>query len=980
MSVDENSDKNTDKTVQFNFERPNDEIMETMDTTRPGNKDKTVEANQTIDASDNRNKNQLNADATIQFTNSEPKTQMGGFDTPVNATVETKPTPPPKPKDGKKQPLPKEIGNYEIMSVLGRGGMGIVYKARHRKLGREVALKMVLAGSHASEEQLERFIAEAKAVAHMQHPNIVQIFEVGEHDGLPFFSLEYVDGDSLDKNVRLQPLEPQYAAKLTETLTRAMQYAHDHKVLHRDIKPANVLMSSEGIPKITDFGLAKRLEDADDAGSTRTGTIMGTPAYMSPEQARGDVHALGPATDQYSLGAMLYEFLTGRPPFMAAKAVDTILQVIKNEPIPPRQLQPKLPIDLETICLKALQKDPSQRYANCAAMADDLQLFLRGEPISARPVGRTERAWRWCRRNPLVATLSAVALFGLFAVAVVSSISAWMVSSKNEELKGLNSTLATTVNDLAASNRIKEEQKKKLEETNKELETTIIELGNSNKENQRRSERLQSFVQDSFEELSKIDVKLNPRMKGYVDQAVAKSLPIVDEIAIELGEEGQGAATKMALLRLVGFAYRDQGRGADAERIFSSLIELARRRFKLMEGSDASRSNLVIFLMDIASTRLEINRNMTASLESLEEALTIAEDLYKNPKAAPSGQGLMPDYEKIVRLSDVNHQIGTNYYRVGNSATALPYFQRAYDLKTELLPKLLDGTAFQNPPPNFKSLSEDRKTIYVSEFVDNLTKTRLALAGVFYRAGFPDRAEALYRELTENAEKALESDRGNLNYIRTVIGFNGNWAEFLAQTGRVDDARLIFKRLAELGDELLAANNESAEFQYAAATAYYRYSQWFADVDPQASQTYGNKALNIRKQMVAIEPRDDRRQIELLLPLGRYGDIEVAKAIAEKYLASSNPDSEMLFTIAQGLAQASARESEEMAIQLRKKAIEALRKSVALGHTDYVTIENEIDFKPLQNTEEFTNLVSELKALAASNAGASVSATLPLNN
>ncbi len=981
MSAEENQDKNqADETVQLGPGPSLHEIMETMDNTRPAHKDKTVEADQTIDGTDVGNKTQLNADATIQFTNNEPKTQMGGFDTPVNATVETKPTPPPKSKDGKKQPLPKEIGNYDVVSVLGRGGMGIVYKARHKKLGREVALKMVLAGSHASEEQLERFIAEAKAVAHMQHPNIVQIFEVGEHEGLPFFSLEYVDGDSLDKQVRQQPLDPQYAARLTETLTRAMQYAHDNKVLHRDIKPANVLVSSQGVPKITDFGLAKRLEDADDAGSTRTGTIMGTPAYMSPEQARGDVHALGPATDQYSLGAMLYEFLTGRPPFMAPKAVDTILQVLKNEPIPPRQLQPKLPIDLETICLKALQKDPTQRYADCTAMANDLQHFLRGEPISARPVGRTERAWRWCRRNPLIASLSAVALLGLFAVAVVSSVSAWMVSSKNEELVSLNGKLKTTIDDLAVSNRIKEEQKGELADTNKALESTIVDLGESNKEKQRRSERLQSFVQDSFIELVKIDVKQNPRMKNYRDQSLAKTLPIVDEIINELGEEGQGAPTKMALLRLLAMTYRDQGRGADAERIFLSLIELARKRVKLMDGSDASRSNLVIFLMDVASIRQDMSRDMAASLKALEEALQIAEDMVKNPKAAHTGMGILPEYQKIGRLADVQHQIGTNFYREGNSAAALPHFEKAYELKTELLKKILDGTAFENPPLGVKPLSDDDKRVYTEEFIDGLTKTRLALAGVFYRAGLTDRAETLYRELIDNAEKALAVDPKSLTQMRIVIGFIGVWGEFLAQTGRVDEALPNFKRAAELSDELLDANSESGEFQYAAATAYYRYAQWNTNSDPEKSQMYGQKALDIRKQMVAVEPNDDRRQIELLLPLGRYGDIEVAKAIAEKYLTSSNPDSEMLFTIAQSLSQASVRESDEIASQSRKKAIEALQKSVSLGHTDFVTIENEIDFKPLKTMAEFTTLVNELKAQAASKVDSSDTAKLPLNN
>ena len=288
--------------------------------------------------------------------------------------------------------MPKMVGEYAILRVLGRGGMGVVYKAKHRKLERMVALKMVLAGTHASSEQLDRFILEAKAVAHLQHPNIVQIFEVGETEGLPFFSLEFVDGPSLDRRLGGKPLASRDAASLMETIARAMQYAHDHGILHRDLKPANILMTAGGVPKIADFGLAKRLEESSDSASTRTGTIMGTPSYMSPEQARGDIHGIASSTDQYSLGAMLYEFLTGRPPFVASKPLDTILQVLHDEPIPPRRLLPKLDVDLETICLKALQKSPANRYGSCLEFAEDLARFQRGEPILARPVGRVEIA------------------------------------------------------------------------------------------------------------------------------------------------------------------------------------------------------------------------------------------------------------------------------------------------------------------------------------------------------------------------------------------------------------------------------------------------------------------------------------------------------------------------------------------------------------------------------------------------------------
>jgi tetratricopeptide (TPR) repeat protein len=299
------------------------------------------------------------------------------------------------------------VAGYDILDVLGRGGMGVVYKARQVNLNRLVALKMVLAGAHAGPQHLARFAIEAEAVARLQHPNIVQIYEVGEHDGLPFFSLEYVDGVSLSQKISGKPQPPREAAELVERLARAMAVAHERGIIHRDLKPANVLLTQDGMPKIADFGLAKRLED--DSALTRSGTLMGTPSYMSPEQARGDVNEIGPPTDLYSLGAILYELLTGRPPFAGTTIVETLTLVRNQEPVPPTRLQPKCPRDLETIALKCLQKEPAKRYSGCEALADDLWRYLDHVPIKARPVSAAERAWRWCRRNPRVAALSALA-------------------------------------------------------------------------------------------------------------------------------------------------------------------------------------------------------------------------------------------------------------------------------------------------------------------------------------------------------------------------------------------------------------------------------------------------------------------------------------------------------------------------------------------------------------------------------------------
>jgi WD40 repeat protein len=307
---------------------------------------------------------------------------------------------------------PAIVPGYDILGVLGRGGMGVVYRARQVGLDRVVALKMILSGAHAGEQELARFRAEAEAAARLRHPNIVQIHEIGEHGGHPYFSLEFVEGGGLDRKLAGTPLPPREAAGLVETLARAIHAAHEKGVIHRDLKPANVLLDADGTPKITDFGLAKRTDT--DRGQTRTGAIMGTPSYMAPEQAAGKGKDIGPAADVYALGAILYECLTGRPPFRAATDLDTILQVVSDEPVPPSRLQPTTPRDLETVCLKCLEKAPAKRYAGAQALADDLRRFLEGEPIQARRVGLLERTWKWSRRRPAAA--AALGLLGLLTL------------------------------------------------------------------------------------------------------------------------------------------------------------------------------------------------------------------------------------------------------------------------------------------------------------------------------------------------------------------------------------------------------------------------------------------------------------------------------------------------------------------------------------------------------------------------------------
>ena len=346
--------------------------------------------------------------------------------------------------------LPRRFGNYELLEEIARGGMGVIYKARQVKLNRSVALKLILSGQHAGVAELARFRAEAETAARLQHPNIVAIHEVGEHEGQPFFSMDYVAGQNLAQLVGNAPLPADRAAKYLQAIAEAVHYAHQQGILHRDLKPSNVLIGDTDQPRVTDFGLAKRLEG--DASLTMTGQVLGSPSFMSPEQAAGKQGDIGPASDVYSLGAMLYHALTGRPPFVAESVPATLRMVAEAEAISPRLLNASVPRDLETICLKCLQKEPVRRYETAREFAEDLARFLRDEPIKARPAGKAEKAWRWCRRNrALSATLMAVVI--LLVLIIVGAPVAFVRIVRERDRAEDNAARERVQRELAASQR-----------------------------------------------------------------------------------------------------------------------------------------------------------------------------------------------------------------------------------------------------------------------------------------------------------------------------------------------------------------------------------------------------------------------------------------------------------------------------------------------------------------------------------------------
>jgi serine/threonine protein kinase len=357
-------------------------------------------------------------------------------------------------------PLPARVAGYEILGELGRGGVGVVYKARHLPSDRVVALKMILAGEFATAAAVERFRREARAAAGLEHPGIVPIYDVGEAGRRPYYTMPFVSGGSLQDRLADGPLPPPLVARLVRQLAEAVQYAHDKGIVHRDLKPRNVLLQPAGpapegatpaatpwlaagrsgpgdgggvTPRLADFGLARA---AAGDGLTATGDLLGTPAYMAPEQAAGDTRRTGPCSDVYGLGAVLYALLTGRPPFQAATPLETLRQVRDEEPAPPRRLNPGVPADLETVCLKCLRRDLARRYPSAAALADDLGRFLEGRPVLARPVGRLERGRRWCRRNPAVASLVSAVALSLIGGSVVAAAFALRANANAERADG----------------------------------------------------------------------------------------------------------------------------------------------------------------------------------------------------------------------------------------------------------------------------------------------------------------------------------------------------------------------------------------------------------------------------------------------------------------------------------------------------------------------------------------------------------------
>jgi serine/threonine-protein kinase len=662
------------------------------------------------------------------------------------------------------------VPGYELLGEVGRGGMGVVYKARQRGLHRLVAVKMLRAGVEAGPDELARFRTEAEAVARLQHPNIVQIYEVGEVDGRPFLSLEFVDGHSLNSYLAGTPQPPAAAAALVEVLARAMAVAHQHGIVHRDLKPSNILLATARgmspahagagqrgalaslVPKIADFGLAKllpgRVRAAAPDVQTQSGVILGTPSYMAPEQARGRSKEVGPSADLYALGAIFYECLTGRPPFAAESSWETLRQVIHDEPVPPSSLQPKLPRDVETICLKCLQKDPRRRYDSAEALADDLRRFVAGRPIRARAVGAAGRLRRWVRREPAVAGLLAALLLALIG-----------------GLTGMGLLWRRAEANYAASRRHYDRAEESLRDARQAVEEMLGEVG---------------------EECLK-DV---PEMETVQRALLEKAAAFYDKF---LSERGDDPALREEAARAYGRLARIRqqlGRLTEAEAAFVKALALhtalaqeapGEARFRRLMADDLCRGLAQLYLNGFRHAEAE------AMLSRAREIL--------EPLAAEHGA----EQEYQVDLADC-------YNKLGSLWLGLSRFDQAESAFGDSL-KIRQRLARQRPAD--------------AVLQDQLAASHNNLAVVYQNSKRADRAEAEYKQALALWEALAGGDRHASQYRRSVGVCHQNlgWL-YLVHLGQVSKAEASLGKARQVREALSREHPSFVGYQTELAETY----------------------------------------------------------------------------------------------------------------------------------------------------------------
>jgi serine/threonine-protein kinase len=786
---------------------------------------------------------------------------------------------------------------------------------------------MVLAGARASGQQLARFHIEAEAVARLQHPNIVQVYEIGECDGLPYFSLEFVDGGCLTDKIHRQPQPPREAAHLIETIAHAAQYAHERGIIHRDLKPANILLTAQGMPKITDFGLAKRLES--DVSHTESGLVVGTPNYMSPEQARGEAVGAGPSTDIYAMGGMLYELLTGRPPFEAASVGEMMVLVERAEPMPPRRMVPDVPRDLETICLKCLQKDPQRRYSSARALADDLRRFLSDEPILARPIRSWERLARWCARNPGEASLIGAVAALLLVLAFGSLAAAYRIKQENAE--------ANRQRELADQNALGEKMAHEEADRNRALaEKHADEARRAQTQAGKQAQVALGTVYDvvtAADEKLRTKAEMGPLRKELLELAMKR----LDQIARDAATSGMADRTMGVALQRMGSFYEQMGMTERQVEVYQRSLDIFNRLMTENPEEDWNRFDAAISYDSLGEVGREIEKDPAKLFDYYGRSLALRKQLVdsvhsENPALFKRQRSLAVSYVKLGMLS---LEVGDPRRARENGEHALGESQAAAALEP--------------------SKVEDRREL--------LSSAHLLLGKAACRLGDEASAREHLADCRALRQEMVQADSLNA-YAQQELGRSLDaLGDLEVEYGHSRAGIETYEKARAIFDALCQKDSGNPEFQWYRANADYHLGsarQLVAEVEE--SSRHFHQCLSVRERLQKDDAKNIQRRIELMLVQARLGDQQAAGKTADEVRSYAPRHPGKLFSAACGYALCASalpagRDNEKRAYI--SKALDTLREAVNSGFRDRRALETSSDLQILKSEDAFKALMRE---------------------
>jgi serine/threonine-protein kinase len=732
------------------------------------------------------------------------------------------------------------FGDYELVEEVARGGMGVVYRAQQKSLNRTVALKVILAGRLAAAADVQRFHSEAEAAANLDHPHIVPIYEIGEHDGQHYFTMKFIEGGSLAQHAARLRHDNPAAARLLATVARAVHHAHQRGLLHRDLKPANILVDSQGQPHLTDFGLARRI--AGDPGLTRTGIAVGTPSYMAPEQAAGPRTATTTAADVYSLGAILYELLTGVPPFRAEHPLETLRHVLEREPVQPRSLDARVDRDLETICLKCLEKDPLRRYASALELAEDLERFLRGEPVRARRVGTLERLRQWCRRRPVTAGLSAALIL---SVAVGSGLILWQWGAAE------------------AHARRAQEERQRAEEAFREAHQA---------------------VNDFCIKVSEGPMRDAAGLQPVRRELLQSALNYYDRFLRERGEDPALRREMADTYYRMGTITSLLGPKAQALEAYHRAVAVYRDLLAAAPANRELRAALAETHARIAILQQETGRP-TAALASYQDAVHRYEELLsEQPGNDPLHNGAAAVYSHL----------GALHRWVGRVPDALTCMSRAQELQEELVerhPGNLDYRA------NLARILCKRATIDAARgrrddavdlygkacalqeqlikqdpvnlwFQQDLAATDRKLGGLWCSFGDNDKALATLKRSQALLQRLVQIEPGIASLQSDLSAVHRQMGHSYRDTDQVTDALAQYESARTIMEELVRAHPEVPDFRNDLAKCHFDRATVLERYDHEGAIATLRVAVELRRTLVAAYPGHVGYQSDLGLTLG----------------------------------------------------------------------------------------------------------------